>query len=250
MHILLVNDDGWFAEGIQTLAKTAQDLGHRVTICAPDRQRSGAGHAFTMEIPLHAKKLPAISVAPGWMVDGTPADCAHLGAYLLREEGVDLCVSGINAGANTGSASVYSGTIAAAMEASMVGLPAIAASFDQYGEVRAEGFAIAAKKTLEFAKWAMEHPLGRGEIYNLNVPDLPEGEILGFRQASLAPLYLETPNYEMTDSELAGRYYFYANGENIPMTDPESDVRLLEKGYMPVTALTWNCVCSMPKMEI
>lgn len=248
MHILLVNDDGWHGEGLQALAKEAREAGHRVTICAPDRQRSGAGHSFTFADALHIHSLERFGME-GWMVDGTPADCARIGVWLLREDSPDIVISGINYGSNIGAASVYSGTIGGAMEASMAGVPAIASSLVTLGLMK-NGFGAAAKITLKLAEWALSHPFRMGEIYNLNVPDIPESEIKGIRKANLSYLNLGAPHYEERKSELGGPYYIFKMSDMPENTDPDSDLRLLMQGWATVTPLTWNCACDMDEIDL
>lgn len=249
MHILLVNDDGWYGEGLQALAKAALEAGHRVTVCAPDRQQSGAGHALGFDKALKARPLGEMSAAPGWMVSGTPADCARMGVWLLRDDKPDIAVSGINYGSNIGAACVYSGTVAGAMEASMAGVPAIAVSLDMGGWAK-NGFGPAAKITLEFAQWALEHPLKTGEIYNINVPDLPESEIKGLKKASLSNLNLGAPRYSLHESEVSGSYYMFEMSDMPENEDPDNDLELLMQGWATVTALTWNCATEMDSINI
>ncbi|MDO4740955.1 MAG: 5'/3'-nucleotidase SurE [Eubacteriales bacterium] len=249
MHIMLVNDDGWHGEGLQVLAKAALAAGHRVTICAPDRQQSGAGHALSFDGALKARRLGDMSAAPGWMVNGSPADCARMGVWLLREDRPDIVISGINYGSNIGAACVYSGTVAGAMEASMAGVPASAVSLDMGGRSK-NGFGPAAVITLNFMQWALEHPLKTGEIYNLNVPDLPESEIKGIRKASLSNLNLGAPHYSLHESEVSGSYYMFEMSDMPENADPDNDLDLLAQGWATVTPLTWNCVCAMDGLNI
>lgn len=107
----------------------------------------------------------------------------------------------------------------------------------------------AAEVTLRFAAWAEKHPLGPGEIYNLNVPDLPEEQICGVRRASLAPMYMGKPAYARGTCDLGGEHFFYTMGENLPLEDPESDLRLLQAGWVTVTPLTWKCETKMDELD-
>ena len=237
MHILLTNDDGIRAEGILQLAACAVKKGHRVTICAPDNEKSACSHAISITKPLHVKE----SVMYGMRaiaVDGTPTDCARLGVFLLKDDMPDICISGINRGPNLGGACVYSGTVGAAMEASMAGCPAIAASLRSFTQTDYEA---AAEITMRVAQWALKHPLKRGEIYNLNVPALPLDRIKGVRSTqTLAPVYLTEARYESYKSEYGHSYYFLADGaESAPYPEDSDDV-LNENGWATVSALTWD----------
>ena len=127
MHIMLTNDDGIFAPGLRELSKAAVAAGHRVTIFAPDSQRSAASHSITLTGPLRAERVPYGGI-DAWAVNGTPADCAKLGLYLLRRSRPNCVLSGINKGSNRGAATLYSGTVAAALEASISGVPGVAVS--------------------------------------------------------------------------------------------------------------------------
>ena len=180
MHVLIANDDGIFAPGIRALAKAAAAAGHRVTVFAPDEQRSAAGHSFSITKPLHAKPVDYDGIR-AFSVDGTPADCARLGLYLLKDDPVDFVLAGINKGANRGAAILYSGTVGAAMEASLCGVPGLAVSLCSHLDRDYEEAAALGVRAME---WAVHHPLPRGEIYNLNVPF--GVKIRGVRSASIS----------------------------------------------------------------
>lgn len=237
MHILLTNDDGIRAEGIIQLARAAMDAGHRVTICAPDRERSASSHSINIVPPLRATRTEVYG-ATAFAVDGTPADCARLGVFLMRDDAPDIVISGINRGPNLGGACIYSGTVGAAMEASMAGRPAIAVSLRSF---TSNDYSAAAKITLKLAAWALEHPLPRGAIYNLNVPALAYEKILGIKRTQvLAPVFLTDARYETFKSEYNNTYYFLADGpDHLPFPE-DSDEVLNQKGWATVSALTWD----------
>lgn len=238
MHLMLVNDDGIHAPGIRALCDAAIAAGHKVSICAPDRERSAASHAITLGGPLTAKKIDYPGAEIAYAASGTPADCARLGLYLIP--GVDAVISGVNNGSNMSGACIYSGTVAAATEASMSGTPGLAASICTYGLQNSEDFAASAKVAVKVAEWMMNHPLPRGGIYNLNVPALPYEQINGVRAAALGQTYLDSPNY--VEEEINGeRVYRYIHGvDSVVNTDPECDLLLTEAGYASLTKLTWN----------
>lgn len=238
MHLMLVNDDGIHAPGIRALCNAALAAGHRVSICAPDRERSAASHAITLDGALTAKKTDYPGAEVAYAVSGTPADCARLGLYLIP--GVDAVLSGINNGSNMSGACIYSGTVAGATEASMSGTPGLATSICAYGLQSPEAFAAAAKVSVKVAEWMMDHPLPRGCIYNLNVPALPYEEIKGVRAAALGASYLDSPAY--TEEEVDGEtLYHYARGvDSVVNVDPNCDILLTEAGYASLSKLTWN----------
>lgn len=236
MNILLTNDDGVFAPGLKALAEAFTAAGHTVFVCAPDRERSAASHSVTLGRPLHAEPVEYPGAEKAWAVDGTPADCASLGLFLTREAGVDLVVSGINRGMNMGGACVYSGTVAAAMEASMCGAQALAVSLcidPRAG--KAEDYGPAARAALRVAGWMPDHPLPLGALYNLNVPALPYGELRGIVPATLAPVFLDVPNYIPT-GDGGWRYGSIPR----PFEGEDYDLVRVGQGYCALTKLTWN----------
>jgi 5'-nucleotidase len=162
--ILLTNDDGIQSPGLQRLADQVRDLG-RVVIVAPDRERSAVGHALTLHTPLRAQEYRE----DWWAVDGTPTDCVSLGIHGLLKTSPDLVISGINRGANMGDDLTYSGTVAAAMEATLMGVPAFAISLDGH-EFSREAFTWAAHVAAAMARTLQEHSLPADTFLNINVP--------------------------------------------------------------------------------
>jgi len=239
MHILLTNDDGIHASGLLTLCEVLAGAGHRISVCAPDRERSAASHSATLNMPMHPREVAVPRAARAWEVDGTPADCARLGLYLVKDDPVDLVISGINRGMNMGGAAVYSGTVAAAMEAAMCGATALASSLCTTNWFGEDDYSAAARLTERVARWAIGHPLPRGVIYSLNVPLLPYEELRGLVPAKLAPVFLETPEYEPGE-DAQGVCYHYRKGISPPMDDPDYDVVRVEAGYAVLTKLTWD----------
>lgn len=238
MHLLLVNDDGIHAPGIRALCDAAAAAGHRVSVCAPDCERSAASHSISLGRALHAKKIDFPNAEIAYAVDGTPSDCARLGLFLIQD--VDAVISGINNGSNLSGACIYSGTVAAATEASMSGTPALATSLCAYGLTDPQAFASAAKLSVKVAQWMLDRPLPRGCVYNLNVPALAYEEIKGVKAAQLGPTYMDSPNYEKVETQ-DGVAYKYMHGEDSVWADaPNSDVTLTEAGYASLTKLTWN----------
>ena len=241
MHVLIANDDGIFAPGIRALAKAAAAAGHRVTVFAPDAQRSAAGHSFTIANPLHAKPVDYDGIR-AFSVDGTPADCARLGLYLLKDDPVDFVLAGINKGANRGAAILYSGTVGAAMEASLCGVPGLAVSLCSHLDRDYEEAAALGVRAME---WAVHHPLPRGEIYNLNVPF--GVKIRGVRSASISNEYIFPPDY-LPDG--AGGYVLAEEQDALPETDPNSDLNLTNAGYAIMQVLTWKLLSDTPMPDL
>ncbi len=236
MRVLLINDDGIHAPGIRTLGEVFRAAGHRVFVCAPDRERSAASHSGTFNRGLRAEPVDFPGAERAWAVDGTPSDCASLGLFLARDAGVDVVVSGINRGMNQGGACIYSGTVGAAMEAAMCGTQALAVSLcsvHNHGE-DLNDYTPAARAALRVAEWMPDHPLPRGVIYNLNVPVLPYEQLRGVAAARLAEVFLDDPDFTLTDDG----WRYCGMPRQIDLTG--TDVGLTQAGYASLTKLTWD----------
>ena len=178
MQILISNDDGYLAPGIEVLASALAQIAD-VNVVAPDQNRSASSHSLTLTRPLRVSEH-----ANGYKsVDGTPSDCVHLAITgLLKDKQPDMVISGINDGPNMGDDVLYSGTVAAATEGRFLGLPAIALSMGSFNPQYFESAAIAAVKLVESL---INKPLNHDTILNVNVPDLPWEEIKGFQATRL-----------------------------------------------------------------
>lgn len=242
MHILISNDDGVLANGIRALAKEAVKRGHKVTIYAPDTQRSAASHSATFFRSLHVEPVEYADDIKAYAVDGTPADCVRLGLYIAAKEApVDCVLSGINNGANRGAAILYSGTVAAATEAALCGYPAVAVSLCSYAD---EGYETAARLGVKAAEWAVKHRLPRGEIYNLNVP---KGEVKGIKSATVSYEFMSEPLYDCIGEN---EYMIPKETQSIPETDENSDWNVTHDGYAALSVITWNRLSSTPMPEL
>jgi len=189
MHILISNDDGVQATGIRVLAEALGKIA-RVTVVAPDRDRSGASNSLTLESPIRATRGSDGFTA----VDGTPTDCVHLAITGLLDEEPDMVVAGINAGANLGDDVLYSGTVAAAMEGRFLGLPAIAVSLVMGGGTADTAhFDTAARVTVQLVERLMAEALPADTILNVNVPNLPWDELAGMQATRLGHRHKAEP---------------------------------------------------------
>lgn len=240
MHILLTNDDGIFAPGLRALAKAIVAAGHRATVFAPDSQRSAVGHAITIYDPIRVERVEFCGME-AYAVNAMPADCARLGLYILRNDPPDCVLSGVNRGANRGAAILSSGTVAAAMEASLCGVPGIAVS--RSGKME-DGFGPAAELGARLAAWAVKHPLPRGEIYSLNVPH--GAEPLGVRAATHCYDYIFEPTYQRED----GGWRMVVGPNILPETEANSELSLNRAGYASLSILSWNIHADTPLADI
>jgi len=229
MKILVTNDDGIFAPGILALAEALAELGE-VTVVAPDRERSAVGHALTLHAPLRATQ-----VAPNrFAVDGTPTDCVNLGIHGLLAERPDLVVSGINRGGNLGDDITYSGTVAAALEATLMGIPAFAVSLVTEGE--GTHYRAAAAIAVRLARAIASRGLPRDTFLNVNVPDLPP-EVL-------QPPLITTQGKREYDGMIVdkvdprGRSYYWIGTVDLKFHDlAGSDYAAVHRGHISITPL-------------
>ena len=190
MRILVSNDDGYFAPGIGVLAEALSQSAH-VTVVAPERDRSGASNSLTLDRPLSVR-----TAANGYIyVNGTPTDCVHLAVTGLLDELPDIVISGVNHGANMGDDTIYSGTVAAATEGFLLGIPSFAISLVAHGGGHFETAArIACELVQRFKSWPSRDRL----LLNVNVPDVPYGELAGVRVTRLGRRHKAEPVVKST----------------------------------------------------
>jgi len=225
-RILVTNDDGIFSEGIERLAKALAPIGRVVTV-APDQERSAAGHSLTLQHPLRAKL-----VGPDrWSVDGTPTDCVNWGVlHLCKDDRPSLLVSGINLGLNLGDDVTYSGTVSAAFEGTILGIPSVAISQEiETGFT----FDAAAAFAQRLARRLLEEPLPPGTLVNVNIP---AGEPQGVRVGRLGKRRYGESVIEKTDPR--GRPYYWI-GSTIPAGEAEegTDISAIADKFISMTPL-------------
>jgi len=229
MNILLTNDDGVHAKGIRVLADHLKSIGH-VSIIAPDRERSAVGHALTLHHPLRAVKLDNNIFS----VDGTPTDCVNLGIHRLLTVRPDIVISGINHGANLGDDITYSGTVSAAMESTLMGIPAFAISLSTFME--SDNFRSAALFAVRLAGLVISHGLPNDTFLNVNVPDLPHDKIKSSLITSQGKRSYEGMIVDKVDPR--GRDYFWIGSVDMKFHDIEgTDFYAVSRGHISVTPL-------------
>ncbi len=227
--ILISNDDGFDAAGIKELEAGLSGLG-QLTVVAPEREQSASGHSLTLQHPLRIKERSPNHYA----VDGTPTDCVFLGInHIMRDQRPDLVVSGINRGGNLGDDITYSGTVAAAFEATLLGIPALAVSLDI---AREHHFSTASRAAREVAVKVLEHGLPADTLLNVNVPDLPWEKLAGFRITRQGKRTYSDVVQENADPR--GRHYYWIGGEVMPGEDIKgSDATLVRDGFVSITPI-------------
>ncbi len=234
MRILVANDDGVRAPGLAALARALTALGE-VTVCAPAVEQSAVGRAITMSRPLRLDKvtLPGLDL-PTYAVEGTPTDTVKLALYRLFDGKPDLVVSGINAGGNLGTDIHFSGTVSAAMEAALQGIPSVAVSLEDRTGVWAWDHAAA--YALQAIRMAQGCRFPFGTLMNIN---LPAGTPKGIKLAAMAVLDYGESYEERTDPR--NRPYYWLRGTRKPAGDSDvSDAAWLERGYVTVTPIRFD----------
>jgi 5'-nucleotidase len=228
LRILVSNDDGYRAEGLDSLAGALRPLAE-LTVVAPDRNRSGASNSLTLDVPLRVVEYGERM----YYVNGTPTDCVHLAISGLFDFEHDMVVSGINDGANLGDDVLYSGTVAAAVEGRFLGLPTIAISL-----VAREGrhFSAAARVASELVRRLGRAPLHASMILNVNVPDLPYESLRGIKATRLGYRHRSEPVIRATDPRGRPVYWVGPAGEGAD-TAAGTDFHAVSEGYVSVTPL-------------
>jgi len=234
MEILLTNDDGIAAPGLAALYEELAGA-HALTVVAPDRERSAAGHAITLNDPLRMTAMPFNGGGPGYAVSGTPADCVKLAVGELLPRPPDVVISGINPGANVGIDATYSGTVAAAREAAFLGIPAVAVSMVRPGSPY---FAHAARFITGLLAEIRSRGLPGGTFLNVNLPHCPLNETAGVR---LRPQNIETEQdaFERRTDPRKRDYYWhrgYAEGAP-PFPAADGDRAALARNHICVTPM-------------
>jgi 5'-nucleotidase len=233
-HILITNDDGYQAPALPLLARVLAEVG-RVTVFAPDHNWSAAGHTKTMHKPLRVTESALADGTPLYITSGTPSDCVGLALLGVVPELPDLVVSGINHGSNLGHDITYSGTLAAAMEAVVSGLPAIAASQDLQGDSAGE-LDFAAEVVAMLARRVLAHGLPPNTFLNVNFPALPRDQVRGIQITRLGRRVYRDVLIRRLDPQ--GRPYYWIGGDP-PGGEAEegTDIGALAQGYISVTPL-------------
>ncbi|KON80748.1 5'/3'-nucleotidase SurE [Azoarcus sp. PA01] len=228
MRILVSNDDGYFAPGIAALAEALQEVG-KVTVVAPERDRSGASNSLTLDRPLSLRQA-----ANGFhFVNGTPTDCVHLAVTGMLDHLPDMVVSGVNHGANMGDDTIYSGTVAAATEGFLLGVPAIAVSLVSKA---ATDFSAAARVARDLAARFTRVPFRHPVLLNVNVPDRPYEELRGIRVTRLGKRHKAEPVIRSTTPRNETVYWVGAAGQAADAGEG-TDFQAVAEGFVSVTPL-------------
>ncbi|QDZ38879.1 5'/3'-nucleotidase SurE [Euhalothece natronophila Z-M001] len=243
--LLISNDDGIFAMGVRTLANTLATAGYDVTVVCPDRERSATGHGLTLHQPIRANIVDSLfhSSVTAWSCSGTPSDCVKFALSAVLDSPPDFVLSGINHGSNLGTDILYSGTVSAAMEGTIDGIPSLALSLASYTATEFTTAAIVARQLLEKLP-----PIPQGTLLNVNIPPVSKEEIAGtmlVRQGLRR--YIEQFEKRL---DPRGKSYYWLAGEVIEeMPQPEAkelptdvmtDIEAIKHNYVTLTPLEFD----------
>ena len=228
MQILLSNDDGYFAPGLAILAETLSAIA-QITVVAPERDRSGASNSLTLDRPLSLRK----SHSGFYYVNGTPTDCVHLAVTGMLDQIPDMVISGINHGANMGDDTIYSGTVAAATEGFLLGIPSIAVSLVSQGHGH---FPTAARVVREMVERHQRNPWTQPMLLNINVPDVPFDQLQGMEVTRLGKRHKAEPVVK-TESPRGDVVYWVGAAGPAQDAGPGTDFNAVAHGKVSVTPL-------------
>ena len=232
MKILVVNDDGIKSKGLYTLYKSLSFIA-QVTVVAPEKERSATAHAITLEHPIRVRDYYFEDGFKAYAVSGTPADCTKIAINTILDEKPDLVVSGINQGANLGISVIYSGTVSAATEGCILGIPSFAVSLTSFED---QDFSYAGSFAKKVAQLVYQDGLPDGVLLNINIPSVPQDQIKGVKITNQSRTrFMEYFDKRIDPQE---RVYYWLSGELVKMSDDESlDSYATDKNYVSITPL-------------
>jgi len=236
MRILLTNDDGVNATGLQVLERIAREFSDDIWVCAPSEERSGAGHSLTLTVPLRLRKLGE----QRFCVTGTPTDAVMMGlAHILKDNPPDLILSGVNRGANLGEDVTYSGTVSAAMEGALAGIPSIALSqvYAREGMGDTVPFAAAEAWADEVLRPLITKPMAPGTLINVNFPALPPNEVKGVRVVRQGIRDYGRLRIVKNTDPRGYDYYWFGLRPVVHTPGHATDLEAIADGYVTVTPL-------------
>ena len=236
--ILITNDDGIYAPGIFALWEAMDALGD-VIIVAPDSEKSAVGHAITISDPIRIQKVTRRDGFEGYAVKGTPADCVKIAVQGILDSPPDIIISGINAGANVGNNIIYSGTVSAATEGTMLKIPSIAISLDA---VRGGNYEPAKTVAQRVVNQVLDRELPEGVLLNVNVPNIPFAEIQGTKITRQGNIYFK--DWLDGREDPRGHQYYWMTGEIVdPDNDDNCDGVALSQGFVSITPIHYQLTC-------
>jgi len=243
LKILVTNDDGIHSEGIIVLAKAVREIGD-VFVIAPDREKSAIAHSVTLHRPLRVERIKRNTYA----VDGTPADCVHLGVHGILSERPDLIISGINKGGNLGDDVTYSGTVSAALEGTLLGIPSFAVSLVARSHFK---FGTAARFALRVARHVARKGLPKDTFLNINVPNLDEKEVKSYRITRQGKWVHHRSGVVAKIDPRGKKYYWVGEAPSISEQGKDTDIEAVSNSCISITPLHIDLThyASIPKLK-
>ncbi len=235
MRVLISNDDGIQSPGLHELVRSLKGVGE-IWVVAPDREQSAVGHAITLSDPIRLIPWDEIEAADHtFAISGTPADCVKLALTELMPEPPDIVVSGINRGENTGISIIYSGTVSAATEGTINGIPSVAISLDSFTSPNFTSAGVIARRVVELV---IERGLPEETLLNVNIPNLPLERLKGIRVARQGRARFQETFMKRADPR--GKIYYWMDGAKVALTERNTDGTALHDGYVTLTPIKLN----------
>lgn len=231
MTILISNDDGIQSPGLHELVRSLSSLGE-IWVVAPDREQSAVGHSITLAEPIRLFDFSVEGAHKTFAISGSPADCVKLAVAELMPKRPDVVVSGINRGENTGISIIYSGTVSAATEGAINGIPSLAVSLDSFTNQDYSTAGLVARRMTELV---IRDGLPKGTLLNVNVPAIPREKIRGVRVAKQGLGRFQETFMKRNDPR--GRVYYWMDGHKLPLDETDTDGTAIQEGYVSVTPI-------------
>lgn len=237
MNILLTNDDGIEASGIYALGMALKGEAD-IYVCAPHAQKSATGHGITVERPIEVEEAKFEGAAKAYAITGTPADCVKIGTKLLLDQGIkiDMVFSGINLGGNLGTDTLYSGTVSAAIEGSLCGIPSVAVSVNSH---HATHFELACQLAVNACRKGFQK-MDAKTVLNINTPDLPKDQIKGVKYTRLGAREYQEWFRPQTGETGKTQYWYEGNPVVYEGLPDDIDVISMQDGYASITPLQYD----------
>ena len=237
--ILITNDDGYNSKGIKALINAVKNLG-KILIVAPDSPQSGMGHAISVNKPIRCYKTNFFDSVEAYCCTGTPVDCIKMGLYLLKDKKPDLILSGINHGSNVSTNILYSGTMSAAVEGALSGIPSVGYSLTDYSEDA--DFQYSEKIVQIISKKVIKEGLKKGTCLNVNIPNIKENQIKGIKVCRQGRAFWDD-TFDHRKDPLGKDYYWLTGSFSSKEQAIDTDINYLENNYVTIVPTQFDMTC-------
>tara|TARA_B110000305_G_scaffold56923_1_gene62947 strand:+ start:63 stop:827 length:765 start_codon:yes stop_codon:yes gene_type:complete len=237
--ILITNDDGYSSKGIKALINAVKNLG-KILIVAPDSPQSGMGHAISVNKPIRCYKTNFFDSVEAYCCTGTPVDCIKMGLYLLKDKKPDLILSGINHGSNVSTNILYSGTMSAAVEGALSGIPSVGYSLTDYSEDA--DFQYSEKIVQIISKKVIKEGLKKGTCLNVNIPNIKENQIKGIKVCRQGRAFWDD-TFDHRKDPLGKDYYWLTGSFSSKEQAIDTDINYLENNYVTIVPTQFDMTC-------